>query len=119
MLSGAPETVKRARKLRREMSFPEVSLWVELRKRPAGLKFRRQQPASRMVTDFFCHAARLIVEVDGQAHDNAEAATRDARRDAWFRRFGFRVLRLPAPVVLNDREAAVSAVISAAGAKTQ
>ena len=116
MLSGPTDTIKRARKLRREMSFPEVLLWIELRKRPGGLKFRRQQPASRMVTDFFCHSARLIVEVDGQAHDSSEAALRDARRDAWFKRFGFDVLRLPASVVLNDRRATISAILHAAGA---
>jgi hypothetical protein len=42
---GAPEqTVKRARRLRKEMSLPEVLLWRELQKRPGGFKFRKQFP---------------------------------------------------------------------------
>jgi very-short-patch-repair endonuclease len=118
MLQGSRETVEIARKLRREMSLPEVLLWVELRKRPAGLKFRRQQPASRKVTDFFCHSARLIVEVDGQAHDSIEVAERDARRDAWFERRGIRVLRVPARELLNNLEGALLAIVQAAQAGT-
>ena len=118
MLQGSRETVEIARKLRREMSLPEVLLWVELRKRPAGLKFRRQQPASRKVTDFFCHAARLVVEVDGQAHDSIEVAERDARRDAWFAHRGVRVLRIPAREVLNNLQGVVLAIVQTARAGT-
>ena len=118
MLQGSRETVEIARKLRREMSLPEVLLWVELRKRPAGLKFRRQQPASRKVTDFFCHAARLVVEVDGQAHDSIEVAERDAPRDAWFALRGVRVLRIPAREVLNNLQGVVLAIVQTARAGT-
>jgi very-short-patch-repair endonuclease len=119
MLQGTPETVAIARQLRREMSLPEVLLWIELRKRPGGLKFRRQQPANRKVTDFFCHSARLVVEVDGAAHDSAEAADRDARRDAWFAARGLRVLRVPAREVLKDMDSVIRAIIHAAGASIQ
>ncbi|GAO39011.1 hypothetical protein SCH01S_23_00540 [Sphingomonas changbaiensis NBRC 104936] len=118
MLQGSRETVEIARKLRREMSLPEVLLWAELRKRPAGLKFRRQQPASRRVTDFFCHSARLVVEVDGQAHDSIEVAERDARRDAWFARRRIKVLRIPAREVLNNLEGVVLAIVQNARAGT-
>ena len=111
MLQGSRETIATARKLRREMSLPEVLLWSELRKRPTGLKFRRQQPASRKVTDFFCHSARLIVEVDGEAHDRIEVAERDAERDAWFSRRGIRVLRIPAREVLANLEGVVRAIV--------
>ena len=118
MLQGSREAVAIARKLRREMSLPEVLLWVELRKRPAGLKFRRQQPASRKVTDFFCDSARLIVEVDGQAHDGIAAGRLDAARDAWFARRGIKVLRIPAREVLKNLEGAVLEVVHAARAGT-
>jgi very-short-patch-repair endonuclease len=119
MLQGTPETIAIARQLRREMSLPEVLLWRELRKRPAGLKFRRQQPAKRRVTDFYCHAARLVVEVDGAAHDTIENAERDARRDAWFAARGIGVLRLPARQVLKDLDTALMAILNAAGVRAQ
>jgi very-short-patch-repair endonuclease len=60
------------------MTLPEVLLWRELRKRPDGLKFRRQQAANSYVTDFYCHSARLAVEVDGEAHNRGNAPISDA-----------------------------------------
>jgi len=57
-----------ARKLRRNMTLPEVLLWRWLRQRPEGLKFRRQYPTGPYVLDFFCSDARLAIEVDGEAH---------------------------------------------------
>ena len=61
MIAGPRDTVKRARKLRSEMSLPETILWRELRKRPGGHKFRRQHPAGKFVLDFYCAAARLNI----------------------------------------------------------
>jgi very-short-patch-repair endonuclease len=118
MLQGTSETVRRARSLRRDMSFPEVLLWRSLRTRPGGLKFRRQHPAGHMVPDFYCHAARLVVEVDGRAHDNPTAVRRDGARDRWFAARGIRVIRLTAASILADVESAVKLIVSEAGAGT-
>jgi very-short-patch-repair endonuclease len=103
-----------ARKLRREMSLPEVLLWQELRKRPAGLKFRKQHPAGAYSADFFCHAARLVVEVDGEAHGRGDRPQRDALRDRWFAQRRFRVLRIPAAEVLGDLEGVIRHIVSEA-----
>ena len=70
MITGTKATVKLARKLRSEMSLPEVLLWRELRLRPGGYKFRRQHPAGPYVLDFYCAALGLAIEVDGMAHDS-------------------------------------------------
>ncbi len=48
------------------MSLPEVLLWQVLRTRPSDLKFRRQHPSGAYVADFYCHEARLVIEVDGE-----------------------------------------------------
>ena len=111
MLSGPVETIRRARRLRRNMSLPEVLLWRELRKRPSGLKFRRQQAAAAYVTDFFCHSANLAVEIDGEAHSRGTAPTWDAFRDAQLARQGVRTLRIPAYEVLDNLEAVVQAIV--------
>ena len=116
MLSGPESSIRRARKLRREMSLPEVFLWQELRQRPAGLKFRKQHPSGTYSADFFCHAARLIVEVDGEAHDRGDRPDRDAVRDRWFEERRFDVLRIPAAEVLRDLEAVVRAIVARAQA---
>ena len=96
------------------MSLPEVLLWTELRKRPSGLKFRRQHPAGPYVLDFFCAARRLAVEVDGEAHGRGDRPTRDAVRDAWLREQGVRVLRIAARDVLSDMAGVVRLIEDAA-----
>ncbi|MGB7655266.1 MAG: endonuclease domain-containing protein [Novosphingobium sp.] len=114
MLHGPKETQKRAAKLRRQMTLPEVVLWQELRKRPADLKFRRQHPAGRYVLDFYCALAWLAVEVDGIAHDMGDNPERDIVRDAWLDTQGVRVIRFPAPEVLRDVHGVVEQIAAAA-----
>ncbi|MFL6752556.1 MAG: endonuclease domain-containing protein [Sphingomicrobium sp.] len=104
--------VKRARKLRREMSLPEVLLWQMLRKRPGGLKFRRQFPSDRMTVDFACLERRLVIEVDGEAHNRGDQPRRDAARDAMLRRDGFDVMRIAAVDILRDLDAVVRGIVA-------
>ena len=108
MITGPRDTVKRARKLRSEMSPPEAMLWRELRKRPGGHKFRRQHPAGDYVLDFYCAKARLDIEVDGSVHDNAVGAERDLRRSAALRSQGIATTRIPATLILANIEPVVT-----------
>ena len=103
-------TVGKARKLRKALSLPEVLLWEQLRKRPAGLKFRRQHPSGPYVLDFFCSDARLAIEIDGEAHGRGDQPQRDITRDGWFARAGIETLRIPARVVLSDAVAAADEI---------
>jgi very-short-patch-repair endonuclease len=91
-----------ARRLRREMSLPEVLLWQLLRQRPLGVKFRRQHPIGSFVADFFCAEANVVIEIDGIAHDMGSRPERDKIRDAWLVQCGKRVVRMPAAEVLRD-----------------
>ena len=97
-----PGAIQRARNLRRRMSLPEVLLWQSLRKRPRGLKFRRQHQTGACVLDFYCLDARLAIEVDGMVHDNAEQAEHDGRRDAWLVSHGIETRRIAASDVLTN-----------------
>jgi very-short-patch-repair endonuclease len=112
------QTVALARELRSNTSLPEGVLWRHLRERQfEGLKFRRQHPLGPYVLDFFCFAARLAVEIDGQSHGDPERARRDAIRDAWIGRQGVQVLRIPARTILSDLNAALDAIRDAVGAR--
>ncbi|MEY4270823.1 MAG: hypothetical protein RLZZ58_2039, partial [Pseudomonadota bacterium] len=111
------ETVVRARKLRRAMSLPENMLWVQLRQRPAGFKFRRQHPAGPYVLDFFCAAAKLCVELDGEAHNRGNAPQQDARRDAFLARHDICTVRIAATEVLRDMNSVVAHVVQAASGR--
>ncbi len=112
MLSGPESAKANARRLRRDMSLPEVLLWQALRKRPDGAKFRRQHPAGIYVLDFYCDELRLAVEVDGEAHGRGDRPARDKVRDAWLETQGVTVLRVPAVDVLRDLDAVVGGIVA-------
>ena len=100
----------RAREQRRRPSLPEGMLWPVLRTRRGGFKFRRQHPFGWYIADFYCPAARLVIEVDGQAHSMGERPEHDLRRDSWLRAQGLRVLRFAAADVMNDLNSVVTAI---------
>ena len=118
MITGPRDTVKRARKLRSELTLPEAKLWAELRKRPGGFKFRLQHSAGDYVLDFYCAKARLAIEVDGFAHDGARAA-RDARRSAWLRSQKVATTRIPARLILDDVEPVVVRIVEICGGRVE
>ena len=112
MLTGPGTTIAKARKLRREMSLPEVLLWQQLRERPGGFKFRHQHPAGPFVLDFACLAARLAIEVDGEAHDRGRHPAHDDSRDEWLMAQGYRTLRIPAREVLTNMEGVLAHILA-------
>jgi len=115
---ASADAVRQSRRLRREMALPEVLLWQELRKRPGGLKFRRQRPTGRRLSlDFFCSDARLAIEVDGEAHGRGDRPARDAARDGWLEKAGVMTLRIPAIEVLRNLSGVVEHIITTARAR--
>ena len=100
----------RARSMRHAPTPSERLLWSRLRAKKLGVLFRRQVVLARFVVDFCAVARKLVVEVDGPYHTRAPFARKDARRDGALSRLGYRVLRLPAELVMRDVEAAVALV---------
>jgi len=94
---------ERAHALRADHTEAEALLWNRLRDRClAGAKFRRQHPTGPYIVDFCCVERRLIVEVDGGQH--SEADNGDEKRSAYLASFGFKVLRFWNTDVLSDIE---------------
>jgi imidazole glycerol-phosphate synthase subunit HisF len=82
MYYGAPGYMhSNAKWLRKNSTKAEEVLWQELKKHPLGFKFRRQHPIAVFVADFYCHRAKLIVEVDGGVHDQQSTKLNDAERE--------------------------------------
>jgi very-short-patch-repair endonuclease len=93
-------------------SSTERDLWRLLRdRRLDGLKFRRQVPIGPYVADFVCLRHRLIVEADGPFHD----PDRDATRDAWLARQGFRVLRFSNHEIDSGEHRVFARILAAVG----
>src|SRR5438132_1340293 len=85
-------SIRGARRLRRNLTDAERSLWQNLRDRQLdGVKFRRQHPVGPYVLDFFCEAHKLAIELDGGQH--AETLQRDSVRSEWLESQGLRVIR--------------------------
>ena len=114
MLKGTGKAYRIARALRRELSLPEVILWRQLRRQATGWKWRKQHPAGPYSLDFYCDAAKLCVEVDGEAHDRGQRPAKDARRDAWLATRGIVTLRIPAVEVLRNLEGVLAHVAETA-----
>nr|WP_295660232.1 DUF559 domain-containing protein [Polymorphobacter sp.] len=113
IITGPASTLQNARRLRSEMTLPEVLLWDRLRKSD-GPRFRRQHPAGPYILDFFCAKAKLVVEIDGIVHSMGDAGSRDARRDAWLTAQGLRILRINASEVLADVNRVAASIMAMA-----
>jgi very-short-patch-repair endonuclease len=115
---ASPEAREMASRLRQALNLPEGLLWKALKaRRQDGLHFRRQHPLGPYVLDFYCSRARLCVEVDGYSHGAADRPERDAERDEWLLEQGVETLRLRAGLVLEDLDAALSMIRTAALAR--
>jgi len=101
-----------ARRMRALATPAEAALWARLRNRQLeDWRFRRQHAIGRYIVDFYCAAGHLVVEVDGEVHQ--ERAAPDATRDRYLRALGLRVLRLPNEQVVSNIESALSLISGA------
>ena len=81
-----------ARQLRREQTREEARMWYQfLSKYPC--RFRRQYVIGNYIADFYCHKAKLVVELDGSQHYDAKAKACDGRRTNYMESQGIMVLR--------------------------
>jgi cyclase len=100
--------------MRFALTESESALWAAIRGRRLGVQFRRQVPVGdRFIADFLAPREMLIVEVDGPCH--ARRRARDACRDKKLRRWGYRVLRLDAQLVLRELPVALGRIREALG----
>ena len=80
-----------ARNLRKNATLEERRLWNALREFP--IPFHRQKVIGQYIVDFYCHQAKLAIEVDGSQHAEDEHIKRDQVRTAYLNSIGIRVIR--------------------------
>ena len=93
MLEQLSHYIQWARELRNSSTHAETILWGYLKTKPLGFKFRRQHPYSIYILDFYCHALKLIIEVDGKIHSLTDVKKNDERRQAVLEKDGLTVIR--------------------------
>ena len=99
----------RATELRKNATRAELTLWDQLRNRQVrGVRFNFQRPIGPYICDFVARTPKLIVEVDGGQHAlNVET---DARRTAFLKMRGYRLIRFWNNDVLENIEGVVAAI---------
>jgi very-short-patch-repair endonuclease len=105
-----PDLLQRAKQLRDDSAPAEQILWARLRDRQLqGIKFRRQVPIDRFIVDFYCAAATLIIELDGDSHSEREAY--DAQRTLALQQIGFTVIRFENSDVFDHLDSVLDSVL--------
>lgn len=81
-----------ARMLRRNLTDQERHLWYDfLQKYP--VKIYKQKIIDNYIVDFYCHSAKLVIELDGSQHYTARGKECDEKRTAALEKHGLSVLR--------------------------
>ena len=98
-----PALTQRARELRKNMTREEKQLWYQfLRTYP--LRFLRQKVIDNYIVDFYCHEARLVIELDGSQHYEKAGLLRDQIRTERIEQRGLTVLRIPNNAIWENFE---------------
>ena len=84
--------IETARNLRVSMTAQERKLWHGFLAKQA-MRFQRQKVIGNFIVDFFCHQAKLVIEVDGGQHRDDLGVAYDAERDAYLTGVGLTVMR--------------------------
>jgi very-short-patch-repair endonuclease len=98
--NAQPTIFARAKELRENMTSAEKVLWERLRCNQLGVRFKAQHPIDIFIADFYCHRAKLVVEVDGEIH--VSQSDYDDGRTAELERLGLTLIRFTNEEVLKD-----------------
>lgn len=111
MFYGANSFVfQRAEELRNRMTPSEEVLWKSIHINEWKLKFRRQHPIANWVVDFYCHAIKLVIEVDGDVHGADDVKRNDEEREKYLKNLGLTVLRFKNEEVFKNKKAVLEKI---------
>lgn len=105
-----PKLFELAEELRARMTQAEEILWNCIKINEWHLKFRRQHPISNYIADFYCHAVKLVIELDGGYHENKEVKIYDESRENDIKEYGIAVLRFKNEEILYNIEGVLTKI---------
>ena len=83
-----------AKNLRKNATPQENHLWYDFLAKYA-VRFQRQKAIDDFIADFYCHKAKLIIEIDGSQHYTEEAKYKDEIRTQILEGYDLKVIRIP------------------------
>ena len=111
MFEGASHIIfENANHLRKNMTDAEKVLWFYLKKGIEGFKFRRQHPIGIYIADFYCHKAKLIVEIDGSIHNQKDVKNADETRQKELEGWGYQVIRFTNQQVITQADRVIASI---------
>lgn len=88
--------------LRNHLTPAEAFLWTHLKsKKLKGRKFNRQHSIGNYIVDFYCASEKLIIELDGEVHNNPITEEYDKHRTEYLNQMGYQVLRFENKMVFD------------------
>ncbi|MCC8995936.1 MAG: endonuclease domain-containing protein [Nitrosomonas sp.] len=100
-----------SRTLRTNMTDAEQALWHRVRRKQIrGVQFYRQKPLLSFIVDFYCPAAKLVIELDGSQHFETAHQAKDQERDEALAGLGLHVLRFDNRQVLLEMDAVLNVI---------
>ena len=104
-LHSRKELQESRRKLRKNLTPAEAFLWKRIKSRQlAGRRFTKQHSIGPYIVDFYCASERLVIELDGQRHNDPLIQDYDYNRTKFLEGKGFRVVRFENVVVFERIE---------------
>ena len=101
-----------ARELRKNMTDAERFLWGKVRRKQLkGHQFYRQKNIGDFIVDFYCPAAKLVVEIDGGQHFTKNGRLKDKARDQYLEGLGLKVLRFSGRDVFKKTEGVLERIL--------
>jgi len=106
--NASPGIFRKAEELRNNMTKAEQLLWENLRNNQIGVRFKPQHPIEHFIADFYCHSAKLVIELDGEIHEQQKEY--DIGREAEMEKYDIRVIRFKNHEVLEDVDSVVEQI---------
>jgi len=101
------------KKLRSNLTPAEAFLWKHLKSRQLeGKRFTKQHSIGNYIVDFYCASQRLVVELDGEVHNNSSAQEYDAKRTEYLNSLDYTVLRFENKLVFYQLSAVLEEIKS-------
>ena len=112
LFKGAnPKLFEFSKILRKTQTDAEDIIWQSLRNRKMlGFKFRRQHPLGKYIADFYCFEAKLVIEIDGEIHNQLENKEYDENRSFELEELGITVIRFTNKEVGDNLEKVLNSI---------